>query len=117
MPRREFGYDKKLKETPEWDPLYDKWRNIRKCPHSEDFERFQGFYDWSMANGFVIGARLKMLDANEQYSPDNCQWTQPDTERSEYSAIQKQQIANWNRAVNRLRVHYGYEPFPVKGDT
>lgn len=117
MPRHEFVYDKELKATPEWNPLYDKWGSIRKRPHSEDFELFQDFYNWSMANGFVIGARLKLLDAGKPYSPDKCRWMRPGTEQNEYSALQKQQIANWNRAVNRLRVHYGLEPFPEKGES
>ena len=111
MPRHVFTYDPALKETPEWQSLYNKWAWLRKHRRGDAFAQFQDFYDWSMANGFVIGARLKLLDESKPYSPDNCLWMHPVLEQPVYTEEDKQRISKWNEAVNRIRVRFGMTPF------
>ena len=110
-------YEKELKARPEWKYLYNKWLALRKHPHSEEFDLFEGFYDWSMTHGFVLSeSRLEILDASKPCSPDNCRWrTYAIGQAGEYTEAQKRQIVSWNKAVNRLRIHFGMEPFPEGG--
>ena len=118
MPRHNLVYDKNLKSTPEWGELYNKWIWMRKSgsQYSVAFAQFMDFYNWSMANGYAIDARLKRLDEKKPYAPDNCLWVHPEEERSGYTAEQKAWIAKWNKTVNRIRRHFGIETFDYEGD-
>lgn len=110
MPRHKVVYDKDVKETPEWKALYSKWRQIKKCSHSKEFSRCQDFYDWAMANGFEIVAKLELLDDSKPYSPDNCRWKPPEAKKTFYTEEEKRWIAKWNKTVNAIRRHYGMKP-------
>lgn len=116
MPRHRFAYDKDLKETPEWQPLYNKWKSVLRLPHSDAFYEFMGFYNWSMANGFVLGAKLKLIDESKPYGPDNCLWAPPVDEVPVLTQKDREWMSLWNKTVNRLRVHFGMEPFAEKGE-
>ena len=48
---------------------------------------------------------------NKNDSADKPAW------QCEYTEAEKQRIEAWNKTVNRIRVHYGLEPFPEKGDS
>lgn len=117
MPRHIVVYDKELKNTPEFQPLYSKWAGIRtrRFPISEEFEQFLFFYNWSMANGYEAGARLRLLDESKPYGPYNCIW-EPAAMRPEWTAEEMERISKWNKTVNLFRIHFGLEPFPVGGD-
>lgn len=116
MPRHEVVYDPELKETPEFQTLYHKWCRIRKLPHSHEFNYFMDFYEWSMAEGYTSGASLKLLYEDKPYSPENCLWVHRKPESPSWTEEEKEQISRWNKTVNRIRVHYGMEPFEQKGD-
>lgn len=116
MPRHKDIYDQDLKETPEFKYLYAKWARIRKLPHSKRFDRFLDFYRWSLANGFVMSAKLRLLDESKMYSPANCRWERPEDKQPFISEEDKAWIARWNEAVNRIRVYHGMEPLEQKGD-
>ena len=116
MPRHLEIYDQEFKETPEFKYLYHKWVRIRKLPHSKRFERFLDFYKWSMANGFVMSAKLRLLDESKPYSPANCRWERPADRKPFYSDEDKAWMARWNEAVNRIRVYYGMEPLEQPAD-
>lgn len=111
MPRHEVAYEKKLKETHEWQYLYTKWRWVCRRPHSEAFNDFRSFYDWSMANGFQIGTKLELLDDSKPYSPENCLWVHPAIKKPCYTEEDKEWISKWNETVNRIRRHFGLKPF------
>lgn len=119
MPRHNLVYDKNLKSTPEWRELYSKWVWLRKSGSQlcEEFKQFLEFYNWSMANGYVSGDRLKRMDENAPYSPENCMWVHPAEECRYYTEEQKAWIAKWNKTVNRIRRYFGIETFDYEGDS
>lgn len=111
MPRHEVVYDKDLKETPEFQQLYNKWNWIRKHNQLDQFEKFMDFYNWSIENGFELNAKLKRLDNSKPYIPENCVWIAPKLKPTTNAEEEKEWIALWNKTVNRIRVHYGMKPF------
>lgn len=111
MPRHQVVYDKNLKETQEWQFLYNKFRKLLKQPHSEDFNNFLAFYGWSIANGYTIGAKLERRDESKPYSFQNCLWVQHETKRA-YTEEEKEWIKLWDKTVSIIRIHYGMQPLP-----
>ena len=112
MPRHQVIYGEKIKETPEFQFLYSKWLWLRRQPHSDDFKTFLIFYEWSMANGYMTGAKFKRRDPSKLFSPDNCLWVYRETNQKAYSEEEKEWINLWNKTVNRIRRHYGMKPHP-----
>ena len=48
-------------------------RGIKIC--NEWLSDFQNFYDWSMSNGYTDELSIDRINNDENYSPDNCRWT------------------------------------------
>ena len=112
MPRHRVVYDKDLKETPEFQFLYNKWRQVLRHPYNDAFYEFMDFYNWSMSNGFVLGAKLTLIDTSKPYSPSNCAWMPPKERVPDIHGEEREAaIAKWNETVNRFRIHYGMKPF------
>ena len=109
MPRHKVVYDPKLKETPEWKSLYERFRKIKD---DATFNDFLEFYNWSMANGFEMGVKLIREDISKPFSPENCRWSAPAERKPDlHGAERETAIKKWNEAVNRIRVHFGLKPF------
>lgn len=113
MPSTIVFYDKDIKETLEWQSLYNRYcSKCKNIPYKQIAPTFQEFYDWSMLNGFVMGARLVRYDDSKPYSRDNCHWLPPKDRIPDIKgAAREAAIAKWNETVNRIRIHYGLDPF------
>lgn len=112
MANQRAVYDPELRETQEFKILYGRYYSSGTTKYREAFATFQEFYDWSMANGFVNGARLGRKDPNKPYCKENCIWEPPIEKKSVYWADEREEaIKKWNATVNRIRVHYGLKPF------
>lgn len=111
MANQRAVYDPKQRETPEFKTLYRRYYSPTSHKYREAFGTFQEFYDWAMATGFVLDARLACKDPDKPYTPDNLIWTMPQMKQVDKYGIEVQEsIKRWNETVNRIRVHYGLKP-------
>lgn len=115
MPRHRVVYDPELKKSQEWVSLYGRYNAVKTSIYRDIFPTFQQFYDWAMENGFVCGAKLGRKDPNKPFTKDNCFWVMPENKQTNITVDEKNEfIDRWNETVNRIRVHYGFEPFERK---
>lgn len=47
-------------------------RGIKIC---EEWLKFEGFMEWSLANGYDDKLSIDRIDGNRNYEPSNCRWT------------------------------------------
>mgnify|MGYP004683691869 CR=1 FL=1 len=52
-------------------------RGITIC---EEWESYEAFRDWSLANGFADDRSIDRIDVNGNYEPSNCRWTDMKTQ-------------------------------------
>ena len=109
MARHNYGdpYDPKIRQTEHGSKLYQSWRTVRKNPHLKDWDYFPAFYEWAMQSGYQVGAWLYRNDPSKPYEPGNCAWRIPVSNRKK---IPSTWADDWNKAVNRIRKHYGMPP-------
>lgn len=93
--------------------LYDIWNLILHRPHDPAFNEYNDFFWWAIENGYGKGKELYRLDEEKPYSPDNCGWRQIDYNTARANFNEKEFVEKWNKAVNRIRLHYGMDPLPV----
>ena len=54
-------------------------RGITLC---EEWQEFQPFYDWAMANGYSDKLSIDRINVNGNYEPSNCRWTDVETQQN-----------------------------------
>ena len=100
-------YDPALRESEQGKRLYYYWKEVHKKPHDTEWDDFPGFYEWAMSSGFEPDSRLRLIDSEQPYSPNNCTW---ENKPNEKDTISKARAAEWDAVVNRIRKHFGMEP-------
>lgn len=95
--------------------LYQLWTRIRQKEHAPEFARFEDFYTWAINRpDYAPNARMYKIELDQPYSPENCEFKSELWKvKSLEEAKVRKAIDDWNRAVNRIRVYFGMEPFPV----
>ncbi len=102
---------------------YPAWggRGITICA---EWDKFDAFYEWSMANGYTETSTIDRIDNDGPYCPTNCRWTnakaQANNRRSNvYLEIngERKTISQWSDisgiaiATISARIHrYGWSP-------
>ena len=89
--------------------ICDEWRN-----------NFYSFYSWSIENGYKDGLTIDRIDNNKGYYPENCRWTDLETQanntrRNHYITYNNETktLTQWARLLNvnvetlRYRVNHG----------
>lgn len=112
MPAAKNTYTPEMRDSEHGRRLYRYWIDIHNDTDSVTFAEYPGFFEWAMANGYTVGAKLLRHDESKTFTPENCFWVTP----SELKAMRaekdpdKQWMRLWDRTVNRLRRHFDMEP-------
>ena len=110
MPRHDYTYPERMIKTDEGTALYGIWLRIRYSS-CELFSKYPDFFEWAIANGYKLGARLRRFDDTVEYGPDNCSFLPSYEGEKPLTADEQKRAREWNRVVNRIRIAYGLEPF------
>ena len=87
----ECKFSKRIMHGKSRTPLYSTWEGIRARLYNEnakaystygaknismceEWENFENFEKWSLANGWKKGLTIDRKKIEENYSPENCRW-------------------------------------------
>lgn len=135
--RREITHSTKFKHGEVKEPLYIRWKQMRRrCQdkNCKDYPDYGGrgiaicnewndyitFRDWAQSNGYNEELSIDRVDVNGPYSPDNCRWaTASEQARNKRntvwltingttrSLLEWSEISGLNRATIRWRMLHG----------
>lgn len=100
--------------------LREIWSEMRQSGEvSQRFKSLPVFRAWAMENGFTTDAMLVKLDPNGIFSETNCAFSRPHAEVDDDGSAVPAMIAQWDRAIDKLRQQLGLPPImagiPCKG--
>jgi len=113
------------------NPLYKLWKSTRqKCQNPsnksyksfggrgilfhEDWNDFDVFSDWALANGYAKGKTLELIDKDASFSPDNCFFS---VKFQHHGMSQTRLYTEWRMMINRCRYpsHKSYADYGGRG--
>lgn len=111
-------------EVSSTSSLYSRWSNmLRRCTDSKDkcfnsyggrgirvcdeWQDFNNFADWAMANGYKKNLSIDRINVNGNYEPSNCRWVsmkeqgnnKQNTKYYEYNG-EKKTLSQWSECYN-----------------
>lgn len=122
--RKEYMKNKKTTHGMTNTRLYQIWFGIKKrCNNKNsvnydiyggrgiaicsEWQEFEPFYEWAMANGYSDDLTIDRIDVNGNYEPDNCRWATMkeqanNTRRNHYLTFngKTQTISQWATEVD-----------------
>lgn len=72
-------------------------RGISIC---QEWDKFENFNEWAMANGYSDELTLDRVDFNKDYSPDNCRWV---TRKQQMDNTRKTRLYEMNGEIHCLK--------------
>ena len=79
-------------------------RGITVC---EEWQEFQPFYDWAMANGYKDDLTIERIGTNGNYEPSNCKWA---TQKEQQNNRRNNHLVKYNgeeKTIAQLANEYG----------
>ena len=66
-----------------------KWYGAKGISYCEEWEQFQPFKDWALANGYADNLTLDRVNTNGNYAPNNCRWVSWKSQQNNRSTNRK----------------------------
>lgn len=87
-------------------------KGIKVC---EEWQTFEPFYNWSMANGYSDNLSIDRIDVNGNYEPSNCRWATIDQQNNNKSNTKFYTINNKTQSVSQWAKEYNISKTIVYG--
>lgn len=126
--RKKTTSEMRYKHGQSYSNIYYVWRSMKnRCNNENDKQysdyggrgiklceewdkNFRTFYFWAQENGYKEGLSIDRIDNNKGYFPDNCHWTDRETQNNNrrdnvfitYNGETKT-VTQWSRVVGRPR--------------
>jgi len=98
---------KNVKHGWSYTGLYQSWKCLKsRCKdttstyygkldiwYAEEWEKFEGFKNWALQNGWAEGLVIDRIDPTKGYNPSNCRWLT----RSENCSLAGKGKTPWNK--------------------
>lgn len=113
------------------NPLYMLWKGVRqKCQNPsnksyksfggrgllfhEDWNDFDVFSDWALANGYTKGKTIELIDKDANFSPENCFFS---SKFQHHGMSQSRLYTQWRLMINRCTCpsHKSYADYGGRG--
>ena len=92
--------------------LYRRWKRIKKIGCCEEWHDLEEWLNWCLVSGYDENSQLFKIDAEKEYSPENCYWRSINVRPLDAEDIK---FANsWNKTVNSIRLKLGRDPLGEK---
>lgn len=91
------------------DKLF-KYYGGRGIKVTEEWEKFENFYQWAMSHGYTDSLTIERIDVNGDYEPSNCAWktmkVQCNNKRTNIKIAYKGEIKNLKEWCDELNLNY-----------
>lgn len=93
-----------MSENPEYNAMRHTYGRIKGTGVPVLFDSLPDFVAWSRQAGYLYGMKLRRLDPNLEYSPDNCVWV--DVEKAKRYDLQRSLAKQWDEFITPIRERF-----------